>query len=86
MKFDMSDGELDIKVLVENASGVAHDQAYCDYIKTQWTAFFVKGFGPSVRVSMQSKLMAGSRQDGTPSEQMLIAPALSLNQEVPFNG
>lgn len=79
MAFDVLRGKLEIKILVENAQGVAHDPAYCDYVRTQWTAFLVAGFGPSTVVTMESKLMSGSRQDGTPSDQMVVLPSLALN-------
>ena len=67
-------GRLIVEILVESLSVTPHDPRYRDFVNTQASAFFVAGFGPETRVRTESKIMAGSKQDGTPAEQMLILP------------
>src|SRR5687767_9700583 len=59
-----------IEVLTEGHD--VHDPAYRDYVKREWTVFAEKGFGPGTTLTMDAKLMAGSRQDGTPADQLAI--------------
>lgn len=63
-----------------------HDPQFVKYMRDNWTSFFMSGFGLSTKVKMSAKLMAGSRQDGTPSDQLLIIPALTIPQGVNQNG
>ena len=53
-----------------------HDPSYRQYMRENWERFFISGFGQGTTVKMTAKLMAGSRQDGTPSDQLLILPVL----------
>lgn len=66
-----------IEVLTEGHP--VHDKAYVEYIRAAWQKFFENGFGGNTTSKLTAKLMAGSRQDGTPAEQMLILPTLTLN-------
>jgi len=65
-----------IEVLTEGHP--VHDQNFVEYMRENWEEFFVSGFGLGTKVKMTAKLMAGSRQDGTPSAQMLIIPSLKI--------
>lgn len=56
-----------------------HDPDYVNYIRELFERFFTNGFGVGTQVKMNAKLMAGSRQDGTPSEQLLILPPVSMS-------
>jgi hypothetical protein len=47
-------------------------------MQANWQRFFESGLGQGTTVRMKVKLMAGSRQDGTPSEQLLIMPHINL--------
>jgi hypothetical protein len=81
-------GKLTIDVLVEGGNVAPHDPYFVEYVRNQATAFMVNGFGPNARVQVAAKLMAGSRQDGTPAEQMLIVPCAHIfsTSEEFFNG
>jgi hypothetical protein len=65
-----------IEVLTEGHD--VHDPAYVDYVKREWTVFAEKGFGPGTTLELEARLMAGSRQDGTPADQLIIAPSVAL--------
>lgn len=71
-------GKLKLKVLVEGGDIIPHDPAYFEWIKAQSTAFFVAGFGASTQVVIEGKLVAGSKQDGTPNEQLVVLPTIKL--------
>jgi hypothetical protein len=55
-----------------------HDPAFVAHMRQAWDQFFKCGFGLGTTSSMTAKLMAGSRQDGTPSDQMVIMPTLTI--------
>ena len=59
-----------------------HDPKYADYMAQAFARFFTAGFGPGTQVTTASKLEAGSRQDGTPADQMLILPTFVLDSKV----
>ena len=65
-----------IEVLTEGSP--VHDPQFQNYMRENWQRFFQQGFGPNTRMRMTAKLMAGSRQDGTPRAQMLIMPAMDF--------
>lgn len=74
MGVEVERGTLIIRVRAEGPP--VHDSEYVKYIREQSTAFFVSGFGPSTQVDVQAKLEAGSREDGRPSDQLLIMPSI----------
>ena len=72
-----------IEVLTEGAP--VHDPAFVDYMRCAWQVFFEHGFGLGTKTKLTAKLMAGSPQDGKPSEQLLMMPALEIPAEIqPF--
>lgn len=66
------------RVEVRTEGHPAHDAAYVAWMDAQWKRFFESGFGQDTQVSCAVKLEAGSRQDGTPAEQLLMLPRLSV--------
>lgn len=55
-----------------------HDPSYVAYMLTNFTRFFVAGFGPGTEVKLDTRLEAGSRQDGKPSDQLIMLPPLAV--------
>jgi hypothetical protein len=80
MGFERKGGRLTVWVLIEGEHITPHDPTYRKYIRDTATAFFVAGFGPNTVVAVTAKLMAGSAQDGKPSEQMLILPTINFRE------
>lgn len=56
------------------------DAAYVQIVHQNWEHFLRVGFGSNCTIRTSTKLMAGSPQDGRPSEQMLIIPPLELKE------
>lgn len=56
-----------------------HDAAFVENIRAQWVVFFEHNFGRGTEVALETKLEAGSRQDGTPAEQLIMMPSISLS-------
>ena len=54
-----------------------HDPNFAKNITAQWEAFFRHNFGKGVKVVTETKLQAGSRQDGTPAEQLIMLPSVA---------
>lgn len=65
-----------IEVLTEGVPG--HDPDFQKYMREKWELFFQTGFGPGTTIRMTAKLMAGRRQDGSPAEQLIILPMISI--------
>jgi hypothetical protein len=55
-----------------------HDVAYVTWMTAQWRRFFLEGFGVGTTVTCETRLEAGSRQDGTPSDQLIILPSIAI--------
>lgn len=53
-----------------------HDPLYTEWMHEQWRLFFRHGFGQSCEVQAHARLEAGSREDGTPPDQLIIIPEL----------
>jgi hypothetical protein len=58
-----------------------HEPAFVTYMYENWCKFFYNGFGVLSTVACSSKLEAGSRQDGTPADQLIIVPPIHFNEE-----
>lgn len=56
-----------------------NDLMYREWMKRQWTAFFVARFGTSVIVDLEARLLAGSRDDGTPPDQWIGIPSVKAD-------
>jgi len=65
------DGYL-IEVITEGQP--VHDPNFQRYIERSCAIFFQYGFGWNTETEMTAKLLAGSRQDGTPADQLLMVP------------
>jgi len=66
-----------VEVLTEGHP--VHDGTYVQYMRAQWQKFFEEGFGLGTKTKLTAKLMAGSRQDGTAADQMLIVPSIRFD-------
>jgi hypothetical protein len=55
-----------------------HDPAYTEWMHEHWRKFLKHGFGEKSEILCHARLEAGDRQDGTPADQLIILPALSL--------
>ena len=55
-----------------------HDPCYAEWMHAQWKTFLQGGFGATCDVHCHARLEAGSRQDGTPAEQLIILPTLQV--------
>lgn len=53
-----------------------HDPTYVAYYVTNLTQFFTIGFGLGTKVHVDTKLMAGSGENGKPPDQMMVLPSL----------
>lgn len=67
-----------VEVFIEDTDITPYDPAYQEWVKLRVTQFFVKGFGADITVDVEGKLRAGSREDGRPSDQLLILPNIDL--------
>lgn len=56
-----------------------HDARFVAYYAHMFRRFFESGFGVGTTMTLDARLEAGSRQDGTPPDQLLILPSLSVN-------
>lgn len=52
-----------------------HDPSYVEWMHAAWQRFLLQGFGPTAEVRAHARLEAGSREDGTPPDQLIILPA-----------
>lgn len=59
-----------IEVRVEGVP--AHDPDYVASVRRQFLTFIAKGWGPLGTGSVQVKVLAGDRQDGTPRQQLIV--------------
>jgi hypothetical protein len=55
-----------------------NEPSYVTYMEANWRRFFIGGFGIGTEVTLTTKLEAGSRQDGTPSDQLIILPPIAV--------
>lgn len=64
-----SDGRLD-----------AHDPDCVQFLRERFQEFFERACGPGTTTTLTGKLEAGSRQDGSPPEQLIMLPRFSEMQ------
>jgi len=55
-----------------------HDPHFEAYMSANWRQFLSNGFGEKSHITIITKLEAGSRQDGSPSEQLIIVPPIEI--------
>lgn len=53
-----------------------HDPTFVGFMSSSLLQFFVMGFGVGTKVATVARLEAGSAQDGTPPEQLVMLPSL----------
>lgn len=75
-------GRLYWEIKVRTEGHPVHEGPYTEYVHELWVVFFKNGFGPSCEVQSHARLEAGSRQDGTPSDQLIIMPRLQVDPAV----
>ena len=80
---DIEEGTLVWEVRVLSEGLASHDPTVVEYVKTLWTRFLREGLGPSTMVEVTAALKAGSREDGTPPDQLIIMPSLASLLEEP---
>jgi hypothetical protein len=73
-------GRLYWEVAVLTEGHPSHETAYAEWMHAQWRTFFQHGFGPSCEVQAHARLEAGDWQDGRPADQLIILPALKLDE------
>lgn len=73
-------GYWEVAVLVEGHP--VHDGAYTEWMHANWRRFFREGFGPTCEVLCHARLEAGDRQDGTPADQLIVLPGLSVEGHI----
>ncbi len=55
-----------------------HDPRFVEIMKARWEQFLTLGFGVGTVVTLKTKLEAGSRDDGTPADQLIIMPPFTI--------
>ena len=68
-----------VEVLTEGSP--VHDPQFVSHMRAMWDGFAAQGWGRGTTVELDARLMAGSRQDGTPSDQLIIAPPIIFDEE-----
>ena len=62
----------------------AHDPRYAGWMHAEWRKFLAVGFGSQARITSTASVVAGSRDDGTPPDQLIIMPgAIRADQRHP---
>ena len=56
----------------------AHDPEYVAAVRSGFKDFVEKGWGVLASCKVNVKIMAGSKQDGKPAEQMVVMPHIDL--------
>lgn len=77
MRITTRAGKLIVDVRTEGHP--VHEAAYVAWMRQQWTRFFRNGFGNKTRVDLETKLEAGSRQDGRPADQLIVLPPMAFH-------
>lgn len=60
----------------------AHDPSFRAWMLGNWDKFLRAGFGSDSKIDVEVKVEAGSLQDGTPSQQLIIMPTIEIEPEV----
>lgn len=67
---------------VRTEGSPAHDPVFTEYITSCWTSFLIKSFGSGAAIEITSKFEAGSKQDGSPAEQLILVPSIIVEELV----
>lgn len=65
-----------VRILVRTEGHAVHEPAYVAWMTAQWQRWAREGWGAGTTLTGEAKLEAGSRQDGTPPDQLIIAPSI----------
>jgi hypothetical protein len=68
-----------VTIEVRTEGHAQHEAPYVEWMRKQWERFLINGFGLGTTVTLETKIEAGSRQDGRPADQLIILPPLSVN-------
>ena len=63
-------------VQVRTEGHPVHDPAFVQSMSTQWRLMFEHNFPQGCTVTVDAQLEAGSRQDGTPPDQLVMLPSI----------
>jgi hypothetical protein len=69
-------GRLYWEIAIRTEGHPVHEGPYTEYVHSHWRRFLENGFGSASEVQTHARLEAGSRQDGTPADQLIIMPSL----------
>ena len=71
-----------VLIIVRTEGHPVHDPAFVNYMVENWQKWAIGGWGPGTTLECVTKLEAGSRQDGTPADQLIIAPPVALETKL----
>lgn len=69
-------GAVTFEVRTEGAP--VHDEKYVTHVTERYAGFFQRGFGPGTVTTVDARLLAGSREDGSASDQLVMLPTLAV--------
>jgi hypothetical protein len=75
-------GRADWEITIRTEGHPVHEAPYVAWVHAMWAKFFKDGFGPACEVQNHARLEAGSRQDGTAPEQLIMMPSLILDEKL----
>lgn len=80
MRISYQNGVWKIEIRTEGAP--VQDVRFVQYIEQIWNKFLLAGFGGDANVCTTMKLEAGNKQDGTPSDQLVMVPPIVIEELV----
>lgn len=69
-------GRLYWELSIRTEGHPVQDPLYSEWMHLQWRRFLANGFGPTAEIHCHARLEAGTREDGTPADQLIILPPL----------
>ncbi len=70
------------KIEIISEGHPATDTAYVNCTRELWSKLFISGFGSDAEVQLEAKLLSGSRQNGTPSDQWIAIPQVESSAHI----
>lgn len=68
-----------VRIMVRSEGHNVHEPTYVAWVTAQWARWALNGWGAGTALRcIDAKLEAGTRQDGSPADQLIIAPQLAL--------
>lgn len=68
------------EITVRSEGHPVHDPQYTERMHSQWRKFLTNGFGDASTIHCHARLEAGTREDGTPADQLIILPGLQVDK------